>query len=104
MHVANAAEHYANNHARRLTASLRRHAWKSGWPTRLARKLSVSYSEDGYKVQFPAHLADEIHAQEFGGLDRPPSPAISRFINRMDSHSRPLDKEYERLAHEVGII
>lgn len=73
--------------AQDATRSLRKHALDSGWPSHLARALSVTHDNGKVSIDYPERHADEILDLEYGTQDRPPSPVLRTFNNRMDQHA-----------------
>lgn len=91
-------------HARHLTAALRKHAWKSGWPTKVSRHLRVVHNGEGYIIQYPESVSSTIHNLEFGTQESQPSPVMHRFMNRMDEHSDHLDRLMYPMLRDAEVI
>jgi hypothetical protein len=60
-----------------LTQSLRKSAYEQGWDATAGRGLSVVPDGDGFRLE----VSEEAEEAEYGGLGRPPAPAIRRWAN-----------------------
>lgn len=88
-------------HAARLSAALRRQAYLAGWPSEAARRLSIKFENNTFVPFYPREAAEEIENLEYGTPERPPSPVIHRFLNRMHEHSEALDDDLGDLVGNV---
>ena len=88
-------------HAARLSAVLRRQAYLAGWPSNLARRLSVKFEAGTFVPHYPRDVAEEIENLEYGTPDHPPSPVIHRFLNRLHEHSEGLDDDLGDVVENV---
>jgi len=83
----------SNYSARHMTAKLRNQAYKSGWPSHVARKLTVKHDGgDNFYVDYPKEIEKDVLDLEQGNQDNPPNAAILRFMNR----SHPHIEDYEQ--------
>jgi len=69
---------------RYMSALVRSHARKEGWPRHLANSLYVSYADQGFSVKSHPSLEEEVWKHEYGTQERPPSAVIRKFSNRAD--------------------
>jgi hypothetical protein len=71
--------------SRYMSASLRKEAKASGWPSHVVNSLKMSYGRDGFDVRVHDDYVAEAMNHEFGTTEQQPSPAVRRTLNRMES-------------------
>jgi hypothetical protein len=84
-------------HAKRLTSALRRRALGSGWPTRVSRQLTVTYTGEAYKITYPDMVRDEVVDLEYGTTSDLPHPLMRQFVAGIDKLSAPLAKDIVKI-------
>jgi hypothetical protein len=73
--------------ARRLTSRLRRSAYRSGWPTSIARHLTVRHNDGDFDIHYPESVARKVEDLEYGTQSAPPNAVMQQFRNRIGLHS-----------------
>lgn len=101
---ANHADIAAELGAKKATARLRRHAYRSGWPINLSRKLEIKHENGEFFVNFPEELMDEYLDTEYGTQDNPPNPVMHRFINRIDEQMDEYDAQLSQIIDRLDIF
>lgn len=80
------AESFGQSMAARLTPTLRKMAYDSGWPANLIAALQVKVGESGdLFVDYPDYLKDKIEDEEYGTPGQIPNAVIRPFMARCGS-------------------
>jgi hypothetical protein len=91
--------------ARKLTAKLRKSAYKNGWPTGISRQLKVTYTGNGnFTVDFPESVLEDILDLEYGTQNTPPNPVIRNSMNNLNDHSHIAELDMALGAFLNGVI
>ena len=75
-----------NRSSRRMTSSLRRSAYESGWPSEVTRSLTVVHDGGSYSVSYPDHMANAVDQFEYGTQSRPPTAVLRKHMSRINEH------------------
>lgn len=83
-----------------MTGQLRKSARQMGWPARVTRSLRVSGTDTGFQWTGPEEAMD----WEYGTVDRPPAPAIRRYMNRTQDAEKALLANVEAILIKDGVL
>lgn len=79
----------ASEASQTMTSEVRISARKAGWPSSVARSLSVDVVDTSFQISGDDNVADH----EYGGPNRPPSPVLRRYTARAhEAEAKMIDK------------
>lgn len=74
-----------NSNLTPLNGELRRAATSAGWPSDIAKLMSVELKNNAIEITYPDEFRNTIHELEYGNEQKRPTAVIRRFVNRIDS-------------------